>query len=97
MPVYQVNMKQKEKDLETLYQKIRIWKYQSDQKCDMLRLGWSKLNLLGINDEDKEITWKRYHEKLLNAELAWHMNCLSQTDKVSNVSQLIDKDIVRVR
>ena len=33
-----------------------------------------------------------YHEKLLNAEVAWDTNWLSQTDRVSGVPRLIDKD-----
>ena len=35
---------------------------------------------LTVSDEDKQISWKIYHEKLMNTEFACDRNSLSQTD-----------------
>ena len=51
--------------------------------------------VLEVNNEDKKIARKSYHEKLLNKEFAWDRKSLSQVDAVRSLSQLIDKDMVR--
>ena len=48
-----------------------------------------------LSDEDKKITWKNYHENLLNTEFAYDRKSLSQADAVSGIPRLIDKDMVR--
>ena len=47
--------------------------------------------VLKVSDEDKKLTWKSYHEKLLNPAFAWDRNSLTQEEIVSRVSCLIDK------
>ena len=44
--------------------------------------------VLAFSDEDKEIAWKNYHEKLLNTDFAWHRNSLSQEDTISSIPHL---------
>ena len=39
--------------------------------------------VLVVNDENKKMTCKSYHEKLLNTESAKYRNWLSQTDIVT--------------
>ena len=51
--------------------------------------------VLTVSNENKEIPWKSYHEKLFNTEFAWDRNSLSQADTVSRVPYLIGRDMVR--
>ena len=51
--------------------------------------------VLTVSDEDKKITQKSFHERLLNTQLPQDRNSLSQPDTVSGVPRLIDKDMVR--
>ena len=50
--------------------------------------------VLVVRGEDKKITWKTYHEKLLNTKLAWDRYSLSQAHTVSSAPRLKDKDMV---
>ena len=51
-------------------------------------------SVLAVGDEYKKVDLKSYHEKLLNTDLAWDRNSLSQVDIVSGVPRSIDKDMV---
>ena len=51
--------------------------------------------MLKISDEDKKITLKSYHEKLLHTELACNGNSFPGADTVCDVPCLIDRDMVR--
>lgn len=65
--------------------------------------GWSKLNqdiiakqciqnddlVLVVSDEDKEIVWKSYHEKLLNTEFAYDKNSAAKANAVIGVNRLV--------
>ena len=51
--------------------------------------------VLVVSDKNEKMTCKSYHEKLLITEFAQDRNRLFQTDIVSYVPHLIDKDMVR--
>ena len=44
--------------------------------------------VLEVDDEDKKIAWKSYHEKLLNIEFTWVKNSLSHNNTVRSVPHL---------
>lgn len=48
-----------------------------------------------VSNEHKKSAQKNYHEKRWHTQSAWDMNGLSQADAVSNVTYLIDRDMVR--
>ena len=68
--------------------------------CLRLQRGWSKLiSILLVSkifiDKEKKKAWKIYQEKLLNTEVAWDRNSLSQADTITSIPCSIDKDMIR--
>ena len=45
--------------------------------------------VLAVIDEDKEIAWKSYHEKLLNTKFTSHGNSLPHPDTDTNFKQFL--------
>ena len=50
--------------------------------------------LLEFNYEDEKTALKNYQERLMNTEFVLGRNSLSQTDTISDVPFLIDKDVI---
>ena len=68
--------------------------------CLRLQRGWSKLiSILLVSkifiDKEKKKAWKIYQEKLLNTEVAWDRNSLSQADAITSIPCSIDKNMIR--
>ena len=73
-----------------------------DQKCNVFKIAKRIAKLIRILlvskifiDEEKKKAWKICQEKLLNTEVAWDRNSLSQADTITSIPCSIDKDTVR--
>ena len=52
-------------------------------------------SVLAVRGEDKKISWKSYHGKILNTGFKWNRNSLSHEDTISGVPHLIHQDMIR--